>query len=428
MRVLFARPAAVVPEPASHAEQPPTGAARSPSARRSFLSAARPCTPTPPPAHGASRANGVRGSLLPGRAKNQSSDDLGREQSPLCGPREAPSCFAAEGASLTTSPKSTSLPTLVHQGVTPNGRGPAKVVKGGVEYAVVTRKPSYHHAVLSPIPRITSSPCVMDDAEPPLPPRKSMHKSDFGLYYGPASSTSSLNGGTATPNGSASHGGSTPRLLDRVQGIGRSARSALLRAFSTERIYRPQKTETAAVARDRRREFLDSNLGVNQAAPLASPSPSPSTSSTTSLVMGLKARMSLRKSKRRPRQEATGIQINADSDPLWTGGHPTHVSAQLLQQNLDGTQVVELRRPPGRSFGFFLARGRVHAHHGVFVSRMPDAHTQQVLQGLLDIGDEILEVNGTDVRDADIMKVNSLMTNQSTLLLTVLPYICRKDI
>uniref|UniRef100_A0A131YZL2 PDZ/DHR/GLGF domaincontaining protein n=1 Tax=Rhipicephalus appendiculatus TaxID=34631 RepID=A0A131YZL2_RHIAP len=306
--------------------------------------------------------------------------------------------------------------------------GPAKVVKGGVEYAVVTRKPSYHHAVLSPIPRITSSPCVMDDAEPPLPPRKAMHKSDFGLYYGPASSTSSLNGGAATANGSASHGGSTPRLLDRVQGIGRSARSALLRAFSTERIYRPQKTETAAVARDLRREFLDSNLGVNRAAPLASPSPSPSTSSTTSLVMGLKARMSLRKSKRRPRQEATGIQINTDSDPLWTGGHPTHVSAQLLQQNLDGTQVVELRRPPGRSFGFFLARGRVHAHHGVFVSRMPDAHTQQVLQGLLDIGDEILEVNGTDVRDADIMKVNSLMTNQSTLLLTVLPYICRKDI
>uniref|UniRef100_A0A224YP10 PDZ/DHR/GLGF domain-containing protein n=1 Tax=Rhipicephalus zambeziensis TaxID=60191 RepID=A0A224YP10_9ACAR len=442
MRVLFARPAAVVPEPTSQAEQPQssTRAARSPSARRSFLSAARPRTPTPPTAHGSHRvdganrtpavASGVRGSLLLGRAKNKSSDDLGRQQSPLCSPREAPGGFAAEGAALTaaTSPKSRSLPTLVHQGVTPNGKGPAKVVKGGVEYAVVTRKPSYHHAVLSPIPRITSSPCVMDDAEPPLPPRKAMHKSDFGLYYGPASSTSSLNGGAATPNGSASHGGSTPRLLDRVQGIGRSARSALLRAFSTERIYRPQKTETAAVARDLRREFLDANLGVNRAAPLASPSPSPSTSSTTSLVMGLKARMSLRKSKRRPRQEATGIQINTDSDPLWTGGHPTHVSAQLLQQNLDGTQVVELRRPPGRSFGFFLARGRVHAHHGVFVSRMPDAHTQQVLQGLLDIGDEILEVNGTDVRDADIMKVNSLMTNQSTLLLTVLPYICRKDI
>ncbi|KAK8762678.1 hypothetical protein V5799_026056 [Amblyomma americanum] len=66
------------------------------------------------------------------------------------------------------------------------------------------------------------------------------------------------------------------------------------------------------------------------------------------------------------------------SDPLWAGGHPTHMSAQLLQQNLDGTQVVELRRPPGRSFGFFLARGRVHAHHGVFVSRMPDSRTQQV--------------------------------------------------
>ncbi|XP_050024297.2 uncharacterized protein [Dermacentor andersoni] len=448
MRVLFARPAAVVPDVqplASHAEPPPSAvrAVRSPSARRSFLSAARPCTP--PTGHCSRRddaalarvvANGVRGSLLLAK-NNKSSDDLGRSggpQSPCCAPREAPSCFAGASQALTAdaSPKSTSLPTLVHQGVTLNGKGPAKVVKGGVEYAVVTRKPSYHHAVLSPIPRITSSPCVMDDTEPPLPPRKCMHKSDFALYYGPASSSSSLNGsssGTVTQNDSSSHGGSTTRLFDRVQGIGRSARSALLRAFSTERIYRPQKTETAAVARDRRREILDgaANLAANPALP------SPSASSTASLVMGLKARMSLRKSKRRSRHEATGIQINAApdsscSDPLWAGGHPTHVSAQLLQQNLDGTQVVELRRPPGRSFGFFLARGRVHAHHGVFVSRMPDAHTQQVLQGLLDIGDEILEVNGTDVRDADIMTVNSLMTNQSTLLLTVLPYICRKDI
>lgn len=449
MRVLFARPAAVVPEPTSHAEQSSTRATRSPSAGRFLFDAARPCTP--PAAYGsrladvANRtpevANGVHESLFMNWPQNKSFDDLGREQSPLRSLCEAPSCFAADGA---TSPKSTSMPTLVHQGATPNGRGPAKVVQGGVEYAVVTRKPSYQHAALSPIPRITSTPCVMDDSEPPLPPRKSMHKSDYGLYCGPASSISSLNGGAATPNGStphsrsSSHGdsssrslssrGSTPRLLDRVQGIGRSARSALLRAFSTERIYRPQKTETAAVARDRRREFLDSNLGVNQATPLASPSPSPSTSSSASLMLGLKARMSFRKSKRRPREEPTGIEINADSDPLWTGAQPKHVSAQLLQQNLDGTQVVELRRPPGRSFGFFLARGRVHTHHGVFVSRMPDVLTQQLLQGLLDIGDEILEVNGTDVRDADIMTVNSLMTNQNTLLLTVLPYICRKDI
>lgn len=446
MRVLFARPAAVVPEPMSHAEpSTTTRASRSPSARRS-LSATRPRTPSPSAGHVSRRADvahgtdktptvghGACGSLHQGRPRNKSSDDVGRsgggQRSPCCGSGEAPSCFVGGAA---PSPKSSSMPTLAHQCVTPCGKGPAKVVKGGVEYAVVTRKPSYHHAVLSPLPRITSSPCVMDDAEPPPPPRKCKHKSDFALYNGPGSSSNSVNGGassgTATPSSSASRVGSRQRLFHRVQGIGRSARSALLRAFSTERIYRPQKTETAAVARDLRREFLDANHAAHKAQPLAAPSPSPSTSSTASLVKGLKARMSLRKSKRRPRQEPAAIQINADSDPLWAGGQPTHVSAQLLQQNLDGTQVVELRRPPGRSFGFFLARGRVQAHHGIFVSRMPDLHTRQVLQGLLEVGDEILEVNGTDIRDADIMTVNSLMTNQSTLLLTVLPYICRKDI
>lgn len=72
--------------------------------------------------------------------------------------------------------------------------------------------------------------------------------------------------------------------------MGRSARSALLRAFSTERIYRPQKTETAAV-----------RVQLDQAR-----------SASASLVTGLKARMSLRrKSKRRSHQEAS-IQINTD--------------------------------------------------------------------------------------------------------------------
>lgn len=60
-----------------------------------------------------------------------------------------------------------------HDSVLVRSTGPPKVVKGGVEYAVVARK----NGALAPIPRITSTPCVMGgDAEPPLPPRNFMHK------------------------------------------------------------------------------------------------------------------------------------------------------------------------------------------------------------------------------------------------------------
>lgn len=313
---------------------------------------------------------------------------------------------AEHGSQTSTSQKCTSMPALSHQQGTPV-KGTQKVLQGGVEYAVVRRKQEQHMA-LSAIPRITSTPCIMvDDREPPLPPKSFVHKSNFSLYRGSTSSCS-LSTVTSAPSSPSS-------LLGRVQGLGRTAKSALIKAFSTERIYRPQKTESAAA-----------RVHVN-----VDPHPANKQDSSTSLVKGLKNRISLRrKSKRRSHQEAS-IQINAAEsgcDPIWAGGQPTHVSGQLLQLNLDGSQVVELRRPPGRSFGFFLARGRVHTHQGVFVSRMHDAHTQQVLQGLLDVGDEILEVNGNDVRDADIMQVNALMAHQNTLLLTVLPYICRKDI
>lgn len=375
MRIVFARPASVVADA--------TSSSAAEARATPLCSAAQSCTPSARHVSGGDWSQPERCRPLPA---NQASAENSRPG----GGRPA--------ADVTMSPRSTSLPTLAGE----TSKGAAKVAKGRVEYALVTNKAKYHRGPLAP----RGSTCVMGER----PPR--MHNSDFALYRG---SSPSVHSGTANSG--------TSNLLERVQGIGRSAKSALLRAFSTERIYRPQKVETAAGVLEK--ELVDSPAAV----PRASPAP------PGSLVTGLKARMSLRrKSKRLTREDAAATQINTapvsacSEDPMWTGGHPTDVSCQLLQQSLDGTQVVELRRPPGRSFGFFLARGRLHSHHGVFVSRMHDARARKVLHGLLDVGDEILEVNGTDVRDADIVTVNSLMKNQTTVLLTVLPYVCRTDV
>lgn len=299
-----------------------------------------------------------------------------------------------------SSPKSSSMPTLF--------KGPDKLGMGGVNPARVRKKKCDDS---STILRIKSTPCIMEDNfKSSLPSANSFHTSDSVLYRG-TRSTCSLNSAASS---SLSEGSWT--LRERFRGLRRGAQSALLRAFSTESIYRPQKSEiSAAVATDQERQ--------NGEEPTLRPK-------STSRVSVLKERMSFRRKKRHLTSQGPAVQVSADSDtdPLWAGGQPAHVCGQLLQGNADGSHVVELSRPQGQSFGFFLARGRIRDHQGVFVSRMHDGHTEQALRGLLEVNDEIVEVNGTDVQHADIMTVNSLMANQNTLLLTVLPYICRKDI
>ncbi|GIZ00101.1 PDZ domain-containing protein [Caerostris extrusa] len=150
-----------------------------------------------------------------------------------------------------------------------------------------------------------------------------------------------------------------------------------------------------------------------------------------SFIRGLAG--SFRKKRKKNRPPMAEVVAQASSNPEWDEqpsgpNSPIHVRGQLLQLNLDGSQVVELTKPPTKPYGFFVARGRVRNSKGVFVSRMRDQETQKQLAGLLDIGDEILEIDGSNVKNADIMEVNSMMANKNTLLLTVLPYICRKDI
>lgn len=41
-----------------------------------------------------------------------------------------------------------------------------------------------------------------------------------------------------------------------------------------------------------------------------------------------------------------------------------HVRGQLLQLNIDGSQVVELTKTPTKPYGFFVARGRVRNSKG----------------------------------------------------------------
>ena len=59
---------------------------------------------------------------------------------------------------------------------------------------------------------------------------------------------------------------------------------------------------------------------------------------------------------------------------------------------------------------------------GVYVSRMRDECTKRLLTGQLEIGDQILSIDGVNVQDSSIIEVNYLMTNKSCIRLHVKPY------
>ncbi|XP_022245739.1 uncharacterized protein LOC106462707 isoform X2 [Limulus polyphemus] len=254
------------------------------------------------------------------------------------------------------------------------------------DYAVIDKSKKAHRPSL---PRVVSNPCIInassgaicEQQQPPVPPKKFLHSSDFVLYKSSATSGKSI--------------------LERMQGFTKSARGVLQRAFSTERVYKPEKEDTVHKLRR-----------------------------SQSFFKGLKNRMSMRNNKRKTNNQNKKQHSISTLEALDRNREfpPDHVWGQLIQLHLDGSQEVEINKPNGKPFGFFVARGSIKNYRGVFVSRMRDYETQKLLSGLIDIGDEILEIGGINVREKDIIEVNSLMAKKNNLTLTVLPYKNRQDV
>ncbi|XP_068095810.1 uncharacterized protein KIAA1614 homolog [Hyperolius riggenbachi] len=74
---------------------------------------------------------------------------------------------------------------------------------------------------------------------------------------------------------------------------------------------------------------------------------------------------------------------------------------KVAQVYSDGTRRLELQRPENGTFGFKISSGDGRPDSGIYVQEMSDANTAKLYSGLLRVGDEILEVNGTKVSTLD---------------------------
>lgn len=98
-----------------------------------------------------------------------------------------------------------------------------------------------------------------------------------------------------------------------------------------------------------------------------------------------------------------------------------------MREDLGGAYVLELQRSPGGLFGFFIQKGFKQYKKGVFVSRIMDCSASKFMAGLLNPGDEILEINGESTVSKTMSEVHNILANSDKLILTVLPVLGRKD-
>ncbi|XP_064616841.1 rho GTPase-activating protein syd-1-like [Liolophura sinensis] len=107
---------------------------------------------------------------------------------------------------------------------------------------------------------------------------------------------------------------------------------------------------------------------------------------------------------------------------------PTHPRAigRLLELKPDGTQTVELTRPPHGPFGIYIARATAQYNYSVFVTRFSDGHPEKLFAGLLNVGDEILEINDSSVKNLSLDEVYNLMGSTDTMVLRTVPVWCRE--
>lgn len=86
----------------------------------------------------------------------------------------------------------------------------------------------------------------------------------------------------------------------------------------------------------------------------------------------------------------------------------------------DGTRLLQLQRPESGTFGFRISSINGRPDSGIYVQEMSDDNTAKLYSGLLRVGDEVLEVNGTKVSILGQARLTELMNREPVLSLRVL--------
>lgn len=88
--------------------------------------------------------------------------------------------------------------------------------------------------------------------------------------------------------------------------------------------------------------------------------------------------------------------------------------------------IIELHKLENKTFGFNIRKGYEDHKNGVFVSKIVDKKAEKFLCGLINVGDEILEIDRTAIREESFSLVKSQLSDANKLVLTILSHSSRK--
>ncbi|KAG1659717.1 hypothetical protein GQR58_022370 [Nymphon striatum] len=98
------------------------------------------------------------------------------------------------------------------------------------------------------------------------------------------------------------------------------------------------------------------------------------------------------------------------------------ISGHILHINRDGSQIIEIESKEDPLPIFTVAKARDLGGKGVVVTRMQNAEIKHLLVGLLDVGDQILEIENEPVCHISIETINKIITGRRKMRMKIMPF------
>ncbi|KAM3912067.1 uncharacterized protein RB166_020546 [Leptodactylus fuscus] len=120
-----------------------------------------------------------------------------------------------------------------------------------------------------------------------------------------------------------------------------------------------------------------------------------------------------------PSQEARPSSSSVHSSRYRREPTPEQSSEKVLAVQSDSNRLVELQRPKMGFSGLYLTKKNQHGYSGLYVVQLSGAFTSSFPQGILEVGDEILEINRLQAKDLRLDEIYTLLEESSCVLLKV---------
>ena len=91
---------------------------------------------------------------------------------------------------------------------------------------------------------------------------------------------------------------------------------------------------------------------------------------------------------------------------------------RLLRTHAGRLHIIELHKPPNGHFGIYITQG---VKQKIFISRFADATAEKLYTGLLIPGDEIVSINGQEIRDKSLDYVYGILSQLNSVVLSLVP-------